>query len=148
MLKTTVLLCALLGPGIAFASSEVPLSWETVSVRIQERGAFEVTASRSRDGYLEALTVTIRGVPIEIPRSCLPSNNSVYLNDLSISYGEFEDGVPYWHLQMGVDDATSHNGVGKYHLVLLEDEAKLGYIERAESDTVFVDDPPICGSWH
>ncbi len=146
--RIIVLLILVSAPGIVLASVEVPLSWETVELRIEQRGGVEVAASRNGEGLLEALSVTIRGVPIDIPDSCLPGKHLAYLNNLSIAYGEFEGGVPYWSLKMDVDHAESFEGVATYHLVLLEQRVKLAYIERAESETTLVDEPPLCGSWH
>ena len=148
MLRKTMLLVAMLGQESVLASSEVPLSWETVELGIDQRGGIVVTASRSSEGYLDALSVSIRGASIDIPGSCFPGENIAYLNSLRVSYGEFDGGVPYWRLSIDIEYAASFNGVGAYYLVLLEDRVKLSYIERPESEAVLVDEPLLCGSWN
>ncbi len=146
MYRIIVLLILVSAQGFVLASVEVPLSWETVELRIEQRGGVELAASRNGEGVLETLSVTVRGVPIDIPASCLPGNNLAYLNNLSVAYGEYEGGVPYWSLKMDIDHAESFEGVATYHLVLLEQRVKHAYIERAESETTLVDEPPLCGS--
>lgn len=147
MRHALILSVAFLLPGFACASIEIPLEWESIDITIEQRGKTTIAASRTNEGFLNALSVSVRGTQIDIPQSCFPSSVPIYLNAVDLSYGEFEDNLPYWTLKLGVDYETAFNGVGTYNLVLLKDRVKLAYIEYAESETVLVDEPPLCGSW-
>ena len=147
MLRVPVVFTAMIIGGFASASPQIPLAWETVTITIENRGGASVAASRSSDGVLDTLAVSIRGKKVDIPRSCFPSDIPVYLNLISFTYGQFEGNEPYWVLKIAVDYEAAFDDVGTYHLILLEDRVKLSYIEYAESERVLVDGPPLCGSW-
>lgn len=131
----------------ASASVDIPLAWETVTLTIEQRGGASVTASRTSEGFLKDIAVSIRGRQIDIPRSCLPNDVPVFFNHIKLDYGHLTGDIPYWVLKFGVDYKAAFDGLGLYHLLLLEDRVKLGYIEYAESEGVLVDGEALCGSW-
>ena len=118
------------------ASSEVPLAWSDIRVETQKFGGAAAKASRTPEGHLGELSVSIRGRSLDISPKCLPNNLPVFLNDLSISYGEFSNHIPYWDLCFGVDFPESIDGLGRFHLILTQDGIHSSYIDYAESERV------------
>ena len=147
MLRSTFVMLVAAWPVLAGASVDIPLSWKTVTVSTEQRGGAEVSISRTEDNHLETLSVTIRGQPVSIPAECLPNGLIVFLNDTKLSYGQYEDAQPYWVLEFGVDYEAAFDNVGRYRIVLLSGRVQRAYIEYAESDTVSVHEPLLCGTW-
>ncbi len=121
---------------ITYASSEIPLTWSAVRVETQKFGGAIAEASRTDDGRLSSLSISVRGKSVELGEECLPTKYLVYLNDLKISYGEFTKEGPYWDLSFGVDFSGSIDGLGKYHLIMTQAGVHNSYIEYAESEKV------------
>lgn len=135
-LRWTIVLYALVASSGSQATSEVPLTWSSVRVEAQEFGGAVAQITRLADGFLGSISVSVRDKAVKIEDGCLPNGFTVYLNNLEISYSELSGDIPVWDVEFGVDFPESVNGIGTYHLILLQDRIHSSYIEYPETERI------------
>ena len=143
----TVIISWCVGIGLAAASGDAPLTWESIHIQSAERGGAELQAAIGRDGDLERLDLKIRGRRVDFPPHCLKGLVRPYLNGIRISYGQSLSGDSYWSLEIPFDGTGSVELGATFNLVFSDQALVWSYLSIQVDDRTW-EDRDVCPRSH